>query len=78
MLPHSSPWGMGDGQKTPFWEASCLDGSKPKEIARLIFAASKRKKWNVKSHNDYWIRKVMLDENFTMSYANNLWIFRLS
>jgi hypothetical protein len=41
---------------------------KLKEIASHVFAASKRKEWNIKitMHKDAWIRKVALDEKFTM------------
>lgn len=35
---------VGNGQKTLFWEAPWLDGNKPKDLAPLIFEASKTKK----------------------------------
>jgi hypothetical protein len=34
---------LGNGKKTSFWEAPWLTGRKPKDIAPLIFDASKRK-----------------------------------
>jgi hypothetical protein len=50
---------VGDGAKTPFWEAPWFNGEKPKDIAPLIFLSSKRKSWNVKASlldND-WVSK---------------------
>lgn len=37
---------IGNGAKTPFWDAPCVQYRKPKEIAPLIFEASTRKNWN--------------------------------
>jgi hypothetical protein len=55
---------LGNGKKTPFWHAPWLDGRKPKDIAPLIFEASKRKNWPVFQALDdnAWIRKVCLEQ----------------
>jgi hypothetical protein len=70
---------IGDGRKTPFWEAPWLDGSKPIDLAPLIFASSKRKAWNVKKalEDNAWVRMINLDESFTMDHLTQfvaLWI----
>ena len=36
---------LGNGAKTPFWDSPWLLGRKPKDIAPLIFEASRRKNW---------------------------------
>ena len=51
---------IGNGAKTPFWDSPWLLGRKPKDIAPLIYKASKRKNWKVRealSHNA-WILKI--------------------
>ena len=57
---------VGDGLKTLFWEAPWSGGRKPKDIAPLIFAASKCKKWSVHKamRNNAWIGKIVLDDDF--------------
>lgn len=51
---------LGNGGKTPFWEAPWLQGKKPKEIAPLIFAACKRKVWTVSQamRDNAWAHKI--------------------
>jgi hypothetical protein len=70
---------VGNGRKTPFWEAPWLDGRKPKGIAPLIFASSKRKSWNVNKvlEDNAWVRMINLDESFTTDHLSQfvgLWV----
>ena len=62
---------VGDGAKTHFWEAPWLHGRKPKEIAPLIFCASLRKNWTINQAllNNVWVRKIKMDEGFTMQHV---------
>jgi hypothetical protein len=50
----------GNGWKAWFWEVPWLGGSKPKEIAPIIFAIPNKKCWKVnKSLKDNaWVGKV--------------------
>jgi hypothetical protein len=38
---------LGNGRRTPFWDASWLEGKSPKDVAPQIFELYKRKKWTV-------------------------------
>ena len=51
---------IGDGAKTPFWDSPWLLGRKPKDIAPLIFEASRRKNWKVWEalKGNAWILKI--------------------
>lgn len=51
---------VGNGAKTPFWGSRWLLGRKPKDIAPLIFEASRRKGWKVCEalKNNTWILKI--------------------
>jgi hypothetical protein len=69
---------IGNGCKTSFWDAPLLEGRKPKEIAPLTFACSKRKFWkvNIAMEANAWVGKIILDENFTIDHLFqfiNLW-----
>lgn len=48
---------IGNRARAPFWGSPWLNGCKPKDIAPLIFEASKRKIWKVKEalFDDSWI-----------------------
>jgi hypothetical protein len=61
---------LGNGKKTPFWQAPWLQGRKPIDIAPLIFGSSKRKNWKVAQalHNDAWVSKIDLEGTFTIDH----------
>jgi hypothetical protein len=61
---------IGNGCKTPFWDATWFGGRKPIDIAPLIFAITKRKTWKVNQamKENAWIRKITLDENFIVEH----------
>jgi hypothetical protein len=70
---------IGNGCKTSFWDATQLEGGKPKDIAPLIFASSKRKSWKVNKalEGNAWVRKITLDESFTTDHLSQfveLWV----
>ena len=60
-------------------DAPWLNGSKPIDIAPLIYKISTRKNWNVKQalHEDGWISKINLNAALTMDHIHqyiSLWI----
>jgi hypothetical protein len=61
---------LGDGKKTPFWHAPWLDGTKPIDVAPLIYESSKRKNWKVAQalHQDAWIAKIDLQRTFYLDH----------
>jgi hypothetical protein len=69
---------LGNGKKTPFWQAPWLHGRKPIDVAPLIYAVSKRKNWKV-SHamnGEAWISKITLDASFSLDHFSqfvDLW-----
>ncbi|XP_071685314.1 uncharacterized protein [Lolium perenne] len=69
---------LGNGKKTPFWQAPWLHGRKLIDIAHVIYAVSKRKNWKV-SHamnGEAWIRKITLDASFSLDHFSqfvDLW-----
>jgi hypothetical protein len=70
---------IGNGERTSFWETPWLNGNKPKDIAPLIFLASRTKRWNIKKsmENNAWIGKIALNEDFSLEHAAqyvSLWI----
>jgi hypothetical protein len=69
---------VGNGKKTPFWQAPWLGGRKPIDIAPLIFASSKRKNWKVAQalNGNTWVSKVDLEQGFSMDHLSqfvDLW-----
>jgi hypothetical protein len=70
---------VGSGHKTPFWEAPWLHGRKPKDLAPLIFAISKRKSWKVNQamKDNAWVGKFKLDDGFSLQHLHQfvqLWV----
>jgi hypothetical protein len=61
---------LGNGKKTPFWHAPWLNGTRPIDIAPLIYESSKRKNWKVAQALDQeaWIDKIDLQRGFTMDH----------
>jgi hypothetical protein len=61
---------LGNGKKTPFWHAPWLNGTRPIDIAPLIYESSKRKNWKVAQALDReaWIDKIDLQCGFTMDH----------
>jgi hypothetical protein len=55
---------IGNGKKDLFWEASWINGMRPKDIAPLIFDLSKRKKCTVAK---------ALEDNFWVSNQQSRW-----
>lgn len=61
---------IGNEAKAPFWDTPWLDGKRPRDIAPLVFEASKRKKWTVRqalSHSA-WIKQIKLTTDFSMDH----------
>jgi hypothetical protein len=70
---------VGNGKKTPFWEAPWLGGRKPKDIAPLIFDTSRRKRWNVNQalNANAWVSNIKLGDDFSMDHFAqfiDLWV----
>jgi hypothetical protein len=63
---------LGNGNKTPFWQAPWLHGRRPIDVAPLIFEISKRKNWVVAKalHGNSWVAKIDLEKNFTIEHFN--------
>jgi hypothetical protein len=51
---------IGDGSRASFWHSGWLQGSRPKDIAPLLFAKSRKKRRNVASaiHENTWVRDL--------------------
>jgi mannosylglycoprotein endo-beta-mannosidase len=61
---------LGNGKKTPFWDAPWLNGRAPKDIAPKIFESSKRKKCKVDQAivNGAWIANITIDNTFSETH----------
>ena len=70
---------LGNGGKTPFWDAPWLGGKRPKDIAPLIFAACKRKKWCVREamRDKAWVHMIKPFTDLTVGHIVqfvDLWV----
>jgi hypothetical protein len=65
---------VGNGRKTPFWHAPCLNGKKPIEIVPVIFTSSERKKWTFGQalRDDAWIGMWSWDEILPWNASHHL------
>ena len=54
---------IGNGAKASFWSSSWLNGTPPKDLAPLIFKASKRMNWTVQDAlaDNNWITDIAVD-----------------
>jgi hypothetical protein len=61
---------VGNGARTPFWDAPWVHDQKPKEIAPLLYAASMRKSWKIREalKNDAWISKIKVTPSFSLAH----------
>ena len=70
---------IGNGARIPFWDSPLLLGRMPKDIAPLIYEASKRKNWKVREamkHNA-WILKINPPTNVSVELITQffaLWL----
>jgi hypothetical protein len=70
---------IGNGEISPFWDSPWLNGKKLKNIAPLIYEASKRKRWKVKHvlPNNASIAKIKMDTKLTVRHIHEyirLWL----
>ena len=61
---------VGNGARTPFWDAPWVHGRKPKDIAPLIYGAATRKNWKIREAllDNAWISKINLSHNFSIHH----------
>lgn len=61
---------VGNGARTPFWDAPWVQGRKPKDIAPLIYDATVRKNWKIREAllDNAWISKIKLSNNFSIAH----------
>jgi mannosylglycoprotein endo-beta-mannosidase len=60
---------IGNGSKASFWSSSWLHGAPPKDLAPLIFKASRRKNRTVRDalHDHNWVSDIAIDD-FTVEH----------
>jgi hypothetical protein len=61
---------LGNGRKTPYWDASRLEGKSPKDVAPRIFELCKRKKWTVAQvlQDNEWITKLSTEATISIEH----------
>jgi hypothetical protein len=61
---------LGDDNKASFWNSGWLQGSRPKDVAPLLFTQTRKKKQSVAStiHNDNRIQDINLHAGFTTEH----------
>jgi hypothetical protein len=61
---------IGNGKIARFWDSSWLNGSKPKDIAPLIYEVSTRKRWNVNQAllDHAWVKKIRMCIKLTVQH----------
>jgi hypothetical protein len=69
---------LGDGKKMSFWHSSWLHGRRPKDLAPLLFAKSRKKRRSVAMafQNNNWIRDLEPRNDFTVAHLTefvDLW-----
>jgi hypothetical protein len=69
---------IGNGRKALFWEASRIDGQRPKDIAPLIFQIPKRKKCTVQKalEGEFWVSQINTEAGLSLEHIieyNKLW-----
>uniref|UniRef100_A0ACD6AK31 Uncharacterized protein n=1 Tax=Avena sativa TaxID=4498 RepID=A0ACD6AK31_AVESA len=66
---------VGDGEKVLFWEASWLDGMRPKDVAPLIFEISRKKKCSVLCalHNDFWVSQINTQNGLSLEHLEQFY-----
>ena len=61
---------VGNGARTPFWDAPWVNDRKPRDIAPLIYEASTRKNWKVREalSNDAWVSRIRIPDSFSLNH----------
>ena len=67
---------VGNGARTPFWDSPWLLGRKPKDIAPLVFEASRRKNWKVREAitQNAWMLTIRRDITITGQHVREFFI----
>jgi hypothetical protein len=69
---------IGNGKRALFWEASWLQGKRPKDIAPLIFDISKKRKCSVRKamENEFWVSQINMQDGISFDHIvqfSKLW-----
>jgi hypothetical protein len=70
LFAHCTRISLGNGKKATFWLSGWLQGKRPKDLAPLLYAKSRRKKRKVAEalQNDNWIRDLNHPSGFTTAH----------